>query len=73
MADGFVPSCDVGSRFRSAGKTFFGQETETWEVVSISQGMDGLLYARMVHLRDVTRTKTIAVTALLDRRLYTPA
>lgn len=64
---------DIGGRFRSADKTFFGGEAEVWEIVSTFQGIDGLRYAQLVHIYDRTRTKTVAVKALLDRRLYSPA
>ncbi len=66
-------SCTIGSRFRAAGRTFLGSQREVWEVVSVSQENDGLDYAKLVNLADRTRTKTLAVKALLDRNLYAPA
>jgi hypothetical protein len=72
MADAIMSSCDIGDRFRSANRTSFGGEGDIWEVISISEGIDHVLYARLVNVRDRTRTKMIAVNGLLDRKLYLP-
>jgi len=65
-----VSECDIGTRFRAAGRSMFGRESEIWEVVSTYQAIDGLRYAHLVHVHDRTRTKTIAADGLLDTRLY---
>jgi hypothetical protein len=65
--------CDIGNRFRSADRTFFGREGEIWEIVSMFDAVDGLRYAQLVHVTDRTRIKTVAAKALLDKRLYAPA
>jgi len=71
--DGRLPlDCDIGARFRSAERSFFGHESEVWEVVATFQAIDGLRYARLVHVHDRTRLKTVATEGLLDRRLYSP-
>ena len=70
--NGMTPECDIGARFRAAGRTMFGRESEIWEVVSTFQAIDGLRYAQLVHVHDRTRTKTIAADGLLDERLYAP-
>jgi hypothetical protein len=67
-----APECGIGTRFRAAGRTVFGRESEIWEVVANFQGVDGLSYAHLVHVTDRTRTKTIAEDGLLDPRLYAP-
>src|ERR1700722_6966484 len=64
--NGMTPECDIGARFRAAGRTMFGRESEIWEVVSTFQAIDGLRYAQLVHVHDRTRTKTIAAAGLLD-------
>jgi hypothetical protein len=64
--------CDIGARFRSAGRSIFGRDSEIWEVVSTFQAIDGLRYVQLVHVFDRTRTKTLATDGLLDKRLYSP-
>jgi hypothetical protein len=73
MPDRAIQNCEIGTRFRAAGRTFLGSEREVWEVVSLTQEIDGLDYATLINIHDRTRSKKLAVRALLDRHLYLPA
>lgn len=43
---------------------------QTWRVVDLFSGVDGVAYARLAHTLDDSRVKTIAQAALLDRHLF---
>lgn len=59
----------VGHRFRSIGVT--GKPTYTYEVqVTFHSNVDQRDYVRLVEVADPTRTKTLALAALLDPRHF---
>jgi hypothetical protein len=61
---------DLGQRFRSV-PSHAGWHTPLWEVIEVYVSpVDRVEYARARSLDDRTLEKTIAVTALLDHRLY---
>lgn len=62
---------EIGQRFRSMERTTFGAPNPfVWQVTGVFEGTDKLLHARLVCITDACLTKTVAVSALLDRRLY---
>lgn len=62
---------EIWQRFRSMERTTFGAPNPfIWQVTGVFEGTYKLLHARMVCTTDATLTKTVAVSALLDRRLY---
>lgn len=64
-----ISKATVGQRFRSIGVT--GKPTYTYEVqVTFHSNVDQRDYARLVEIADRTRTKTLALAALLDPRHF---
>ena len=59
-----------GQVYRSAEGGLFGAPGPELQVVSVAQRIDGLTYAALTMSRDPTERKTLAVSALLDRRMY---
>lgn len=66
------PKITPGQRFRPAGMNAFGPSRREWEVVHVGRGSDGHLAAQLVAVSDPSVSKTLAIDALLDRRLYQP-
>ena len=61
---------DIGQRFRSVPSRP-GWRTPVWEVIEVYVSrIDRVEYARARSREDPTVEKTVAVTALLDPRLY---
>ncbi len=59
-----------GQVYRSIEVGLFGARVPDWQVVSVARRNDGLTYATLVMSRDPSERKTLAVGALLDRRMY---
>lgn len=59
-----------GQVYRSIESGLFGARGPEWQVVSVAQRNDGLTYAMLAMSRDPSEHKTLAVGALLDRRMY---
>ncbi len=55
----------AGQRFKKADAPFI-----VWEVVTVSEGADGIPHARMTRVGETHTTKTVSVYALRDERLY---
>lgn len=70
MRIGSAPRIVPGQRFRRADPDRFGQNRREWEVVHVGRGADGRPSAHLVAVGDQTVSKTLAIDALLDRRLY---
>ncbi|MDP6624455.1 MAG: hypothetical protein QF754_19550 [Alphaproteobacteria bacterium] len=61
----------IGSTFRSASLGAFGTPSRSiWEVVGIFRTADGLHHARLIDNSDRNAERTVAVDALLDKKLY---
>jgi hypothetical protein len=66
-----ITKVHVGQRFRAIGVT--GKPTYTYEVQAMFRSnIDEHDYARLVEIVDKTRTKTIAVSTLMDPRHFVP-
>jgi hypothetical protein len=64
-------SIEVGQRYRDARITAFGARLRTiWVVDRVWQRSDGIEYVRLVQEDDRGRSKTIAASALSDRRNF---
>ncbi len=59
-----------GQVYRSKEGGLFGGTRLEWQVVSVARRDDGLTYATLAMSRDPSERKTLAVGALLDRRMY---
>ncbi len=59
-----------GQVYRSIEVGLFGVQVPDWQVVSVARRNDGLTYAMLAMSRDPSERKTLAVGALLDRRMY---
>ncbi len=59
-----------GQVYRSIESGLFGVRVPDWQVVSVARRNDGLTYATLAMSRDPSERKTLAVGALLDRRMY---
>jgi hypothetical protein len=60
-----------GRRFDTVGSR--GARIATWEVVEVfTSNVDGVLYARLARVKDMSEQRTIAVSALLDEQYYVP-
>ena len=60
----------IDDRFVAQGTGVAAPTMQTWQVVDLFPGLDGITYARLAHTRDRSRTKTVAQAALLDRHLF---
>ena len=61
----------VGATFRSQSRGAFYQTSKTvWQVVAISNTTNGLPHARLVNAADPLSSRMVAVSALLDGKLY---
>ena len=59
-----------GQVYRSTVGGLFGALGPEWQVVSVARCNDGLIYAALAMSRDPSEHKTLAVGALMDRRMY---
>ena len=59
-----------GQVYRSTESRFFGGTRLEWRVVSVARRNDDRTYATLVMNRDPSERKTLAVGALMDRRMY---
>ena len=59
-----------GQVYHSIEVGIFGARGPEWQVVSVARRNDGLTYATLAMSRDPSERKTLAVGALLDRRMY---
>ena len=59
-----------GQVYRSTESRFFGGAGLEWQIVSVARRDDGLTYATLAMSRNPSESKTLAVGALLDRRMY---
>ncbi len=59
-----------GQVYRSKEGGILGVTRLEWQVVSVARRGDGLTYATLAMSRDPSERKTLAVGALLDRRMY---
>jgi hypothetical protein len=60
----------AGQVYRTTEGGFSGGRWLEWQVVSVVRCIDGRTYATLAMSRDRTERKTLAVSALLDRRMY---
>ena len=60
----------TGQRYRSMERGVFGSPGREWRVTSLMQRNDGLTYATLAMTNDPSELKTLAMGALLDRRMY---
>ena len=59
-----------GQVYRSTESRSFGGTGLEWQVVSVARRDGGLTYATLAMSRDPSERKSLAVGALLDRRMY---
>ena len=59
-----------GQVYRPTEGGLFGGLGLEWQVVLVAPRNDGLTYATLTMGRDPSERKTLAVSALLDRRMY---
>jgi len=60
----------IDDRFVAQGTGVTAPMMQTWRVIDLFAGVDGVAYARLAHTLDHSRIKTIAQAALLDRQLF---
>ncbi len=66
------PAVEIGDRFRAVGQSIFSKPLlEIWQVASIAEKTDGFSYATLTREPDQRETKTLAVSALVDGKLFT--
>ena len=62
---------EVGATFHSQARGAFHQSSKAvWKVVAISNTTNGLPHARLVNAADPLSSRMVAVSALLDGKLY---
>ena len=59
-----------GQVYRSMESGLFGRPGQEWRVTSLAQRTDGVTYATLAMTHDPSEVKTLAMTVLLDRRMY---
>ena len=60
----------IGQHYLSAEAAYLGGPGPEWEVVSVAELNDGVTCARLVMTQDSTERITIAVSVLLDPKMY---
>ena len=62
---------EIGATFRSQARGAFHQSSKAvWKVVAIIDTTNGLPHARLVNAADPLSSRMVAVSALLDGKLY---
>ena len=59
-----------GQRYRDTQPSIFGRPGSEWLVEEIFTGTDGVEYARVVSVSDLTQRKTLSIAILEDRRRF---
>jgi len=59
-----------GQIYRSMESGLFGRPGQQWQVTFLAQRSDGVTYATLAMINDPSEIKTLAMTVLLDRRMY---
>jgi len=60
-----------GLRFRPAEPTAGSETVGPWQIIKVFTGTDGLDYAQLRNDADPSRVKSVACSALLNRKFYT--
>ena len=65
------PTVAIGDRFAPAQLSTFGRiRDDVWAVSRLFDGPDRVSYARLEAVHDSSRSKTVAVSALIDTHLF---
>jgi hypothetical protein len=67
MAD---QSIRLGQRVREAQSALFGRSAPEWMVQDVFTGTDGVSYARIALVSDLSYSKTLSTTMLSDRHRF---
>ena len=60
----------VGQHYLSVEGGYFGGRGPEWEVISVTEPIDGVTCARLAMTRDPTERITIAVSVLQNPKMY---
>ena len=66
-------SVELGQRYRSRHSNFLGRAGDVWVVEDLFTASDAMPYAKLAAEVDPSLSKTLSITALIDRRRFLPA
>ena len=70
MTVGSEENVATGQRYRDVHPGVFGPPTMEWTVEAIYVATDGIKYARLCCVADLTQRKTLSLSVLADRRRF---